>query len=139
MNAAMPLIRYAVGDIVNPLGWVDCRCGRTLPAIEPVVTKAEDCIVTPSGRVVSPSILTWAFKDVDGLLASQIAQVSEECVAIRVVCSDTRLSAISDLLGDRVGQLLFGEMAITVVSVPELTVTSPGKTRFVINEWSRAE
>lgn len=138
-NTGMPLIRYAIGDILNPLGWVGCKCGRTLPAIEPVVTKAEDCIATPSGRVVSPSILTWAFKDLDGLVASQIAQVSERAVEIRVVCADARLAAIGELLSRRVGELLFSEMAITVVGVSELAVTSAGKTRFVVNEWSHAE
>ena len=138
-NAGMPLIRYAIGDVLNPLGWVGCQCGRTLPAIEPVVTKAEDCILTPSGRVISPSILTWAFKDVDGLVASQIAQVSERAVEIRVVCADPRLTSVGELLRGRVGELLFGEMEITVVGASELTTTPAGKTRFVVNEWSHAE
>ncbi|NJN63883.1 MAG: phenylacetate--CoA ligase family protein [Acidobacteria bacterium] len=62
LNRAMPLIRYELGDDLTVRDGDLCSCGRTLPAIDPVVTKFEDSIVTPSGRVVSPSILTWAFK-----------------------------------------------------------------------------
>lgn len=138
-NTGMPLIRYAIGDILNPLGRVGCECGRTLPAIEPVVTKAEDCVRTPSGRVVSPSILTWAFKNLDGLTASQIVQVSARAVEIRVICADARRVAIGERLSRRVGELLFGEMQITVVGVSELATTPAGKTRFVVNEWGDAE
>jgi phenylacetate-CoA ligase len=138
-NTAMPLIRYAIGDTLHPLGWVECECGRTLPAVDSVVTKAEDCVRTPSGRIISPSVLTWAFKDVDGLVASQIAQVSDEAVEIRVVCADANLNAVSGLLRRRLAELLFGEMAIRVVAVPELTATAAAKTRFVVDERSRVQ
>jgi len=134
-NMGMPLIRYEIGDMLEPLGWVGCSCGRTLPAISPVVTKSEDSICTPSGRAISPSILTWAFKDLEGLVASQVVQVSAERVNVVVVCLPSRREEIADTLRDRVTELLFGEMDVRVIVRPELEKTTAGKTRFVVNEW----
>jgi len=133
-NTSMPLIRYAIGDNVRSRGWTGCPCGRTLPTIDPVVTKAEDCVLTPSGRVVSPSILTWAFKDVDGLVASQVAQTSDSSVEIRLVCDEAHLQNIKGTLEPRLHELLFGEMTLVFVRLPRAPLTSAGKTRFVVDE-----
>lgn len=133
-NTSMPLIRYAIGDNVRAQGWTGCPCGRTMPTIDPVVTKAEDCVLTPSGRVISPSILTWAFKDVDGLVASQVAQISDSSVEVRLVCDDEHLQSIKGTLEPRLHELLFGEMTLSFVRLSGAPLTSAGKTRFVVDE-----
>jgi len=134
VNRAMPLIRYRLGDAISFAHGELCSCGRTLPVMSPVVTKAEDAIVTPTGRLVSPSILTWAFKDVPGLLRSQVIQRSGARVEVLVVVTPDFSRDIEGLLAERLRSMVFGEMTITVTRVLDIPMKSGGKTRFVVNE-----
>jgi phenylacetate-CoA ligase len=111
-----------------------CACGRTLPVLDPVVTKAEDSIVTGSGRVISPSLLTWAFKDLSGVRSSQIVQRDDLSVEVRVVADSSQGHATKQALASRLSEMLFGEVPVTVVLVDKLDVTTAGKSRFVVNE-----
>lgn len=137
LNLAMPLIRFRLGDALRTLGSGTCECGRTLPRIDPVVTKHEDAVLTPSGRVISPSILTWAFKELEGLQKSQIIQRAATEVEVLVQCTPDALPPIEATLRERLDALFFGEMQVSVTRVAVLEVTAAGKTRFVVNEWRR--
>jgi phenylacetate-CoA ligase len=137
LNRAMPLVRYDLGDSIVPVPNDACPCGRTLPLISEVVTKREDAVVTPSGRVISPSILTWAFKDVRGLQRAQIAQKPDASIEIRVVADSDSVQDFAAALEQHVRRLVFGEVPVSIVSVPELELTRAGKTRFVVSEYSR--
>jgi phenylacetate-CoA ligase len=48
-NMAMPLIRYNIGDIVQPADYT-CQCGRNFPVIEKIVGRSGNILVAPSGR-----------------------------------------------------------------------------------------
>ena len=52
LNAAMPLIRYRIGDMA---AWADgpCPCGRGLPRLERVAGRVTDFLVGADGRLVS--------------------------------------------------------------------------------------
>ena len=60
------MIRYRTGDI-SSIDATPCTCGKTARRIADVTTKAEDIVVTPDGRLISPSILTHPFKPFHGL------------------------------------------------------------------------
>jgi phenylacetate-CoA ligase len=138
LNRAMPLVRYDLGDNIVPRPGVVCGCGRTLPLISAVVTKREDAVVTPSGRVVSPSILTWAFKDVPGLHRAQVVQRPDASIEVRVVADASFVEASAAALEQHVRRLVFGEIPVSVVRVSKLDLTKAGKTRFVVSQYSRA-
>jgi len=134
VNRVMPLIRFELGDELTISDEV-CSCGRTLPVIEPVITKYEDCILTPSGRLVSPSVLTWAFKDLEGVRKSQIVQVASDRVVVHVDVDESSISEISRVLIKRLNQMFFDEIRVDVVREPEIKLTSAGKTRFVVRKF----
>ncbi|HKZ95121.1 MAG TPA: AMP-binding protein [Candidatus Bathyarchaeia archaeon] len=52
-NHAMPFIRYKIGDVGVPIE-EQCSCGRTLPLMRSIKGRADDFIVLPDGRKVSP-------------------------------------------------------------------------------------
>jgi phenylacetate-CoA ligase len=134
LNRAMPLIRFELGDTLEFRDGAACECGRTLPALGPVVTKAEDSVVTGSGRVISPSILTWAFKDLSGVRKSQIVQRQDLSVCVRVVAEESARSSIRTNLERRIAAMLFHEVPVCVEFVDTLEVTVSGKSRFVVRE-----
>src|SRR6267154_1008287 len=84
VNRAMPLLRYEVGD-VSALRPGRCACGRGLPLLDPITTKAEDIVVAPDGRLISSSALTHPFKPLDRVERSQIIQESRTRLRIRIV------------------------------------------------------
>jgi len=132
LNETMPLVRYAIGDTLRVDRQARCPCGRSLPVIADVVTKEEDVLVTESGRRISPSVLTWAFKDLAGLESSQIVQTSQRDIVVRVVVSPKRFAVVRDELSERLRQLTFDEFSIRVVRCDELQITAMGKSRFVV-------
>jgi phenylacetate-CoA ligase len=134
LNHAMPLIRYELGDTVVPLVGRGCACGRTLPLIDPVLTKVEDSLKTPSGREISGSILTWAFKDLPGLKKSQIVQDSRSSVEVKVQTAPADFERVRAVLETRLRDLVFGELQLTFRRVDQLDVLSSGKSRFVVSE-----
>lgn len=101
--------------------------------IEPVVTKREDTLVLPSGRRVSPSVLTWAFKDLYGVQRSQIVQRGRRLL-VRLQCESSVAAQFGPVLVERLRELTFGEVDIEVVRCETLDLSPAGKTRFVIRE-----
>lgn len=133
LNRAMPLIRYELGDTVVPLVGELCECGRSLPLINAVLTKVEDSLTTPSGREISGSILTWAFKDLAGVKKSQIVQDSHSSVEVRVLAAPADFLRIQPVLESRLRELVFDELQLSFRRVDKLDVLASGKTRFVVN------
>ncbi|MDB4516468.1 hypothetical protein N9089_02585 [Crocinitomicaceae bacterium] len=83
-NYAMPLIRYVTNDR-TALKAIPCTCGRDLPLMEDVTTKAEDLITLKDGRLISPSVLTHPFKPLVGITESQIIQERPDYIRVLIV------------------------------------------------------
>ncbi|MEM2561747.1 MAG: hypothetical protein QXT06_05410, partial [Candidatus Bathyarchaeia archaeon] len=56
-NYAMPLIRYAVGDIGVPSDEI-CSCGRSLPLMGVIEGRRDSLLSLPGGRLLSPRTMT---------------------------------------------------------------------------------
>jgi phenylacetate-CoA ligase len=132
-NFAMPLIRYETSDI-SALGNGPCRCGRCLPLLENITTKAEDIITTKDGRYVSSSVLTHPFKPLHSVIESQIIQEDIENIVIRIVknnkFSDDDRNHLEQEFHKRVGY----DMKIHFEFCDEIPRTSRGKFRWVISK-----
>ena len=131
-NWAMPLIRYETSDI-TALSPTACSCGRSFPLMDAVTTKAEDIVVTPDGRHISPSVLTHPFKPMHHIRESQIIQVDPERIVVKIVRrrgytdDDTRqlLAGLRERLGEN--------MHVTPEFVSEIPREPSGKFRWVIS------
>jgi phenylacetate-CoA ligase len=58
-NFAMPLIRYAVGDVAVPSESL-CSCGRTLPMMKVVEGRKDSFLILPNDVILSPRVFTTA-------------------------------------------------------------------------------
>lgn len=130
-NRGMPLIRYRTGDL-SARSTGQCACGRGLGRLADIATKAEDIVVTPDGRFVSPSVLTHPFKPFDQLLKSQIIQDAPDHVLVKLVPS-------SDFSEEHRAQLEAGlrlrlgeAMRIETRIVDDIPAERSGKFRWVI-------
>lgn len=132
-NEAMPLVRYRLSDRT---AWKAgrCACGRAFPVIEAVTGKYEDRITGANGMVVSPSVLTFAFKGLDNIRRSQVAQVGEAHWEVRLVPEAGFGEAERRKLVENIHQLVDPDVKVDVVIRDELASTAAGKFRWVVNE-----
>jgi len=135
-NLAMPLVRYRLSDRTR---WKPgrCACGRNFPMIEPVTGKLEDEITGGDGNPVSPSVLTFAFKGVENIRKSQVAQVGPGQWELRLVPDKGYTDADRDRLLHNIRHLVDATVRVTVVVRDALPNTAAGKFRWVVNEWRR--
>ncbi len=132
-NYGMPIIRYKTTDITQFKSGT-CKCGRHMPKIENITTKAEDIVVTPEGKMISASVLTHPFKMVNGINKSQIIQEQTNHITLKLVTDErynkdeenTLLSNFRYRVGDRIN--------IKIEHVADIPRTKSGKYRWVISK-----
>ena len=131
-NFGMPLVRYEVGDVttykVN-----QCPCGRGLPLLEAVTTKAEDIVITPDGRFISPSVLTHPFKPMHNIEKSQLIQESHDHLLIKVVKRDGYTEKDTEVLLREMHKRVGEKMRVTIEYVEDIERSQNGKYRWVIS------
>ena len=132
-NYAMPLIRYALNDYTGYKS-EKCNCGRTSSLMYPVETKLEDFIVTPAGKIISPSILTFPLKHLRNIIESQIIQKTIDEVIVRIVRAENYTEHNEQILLNSLKQILGGEVSVKIEYVKNIYQTNNYKKRFIIND-----
>jgi phenylacetate-CoA ligase len=131
-NTAMPLFRYRTSDVTAILQ-EPCACGRTLRRIRDVTTKAEDIVLTPDGRMISPSILTHPFKPLVQVLKSQIIQERLDHITVKIVPSSEFAARDRAHLIHELQLRLGSSMSIDIDLVSDIPREQSGKYRWVIS------
>lgn len=136
-NRLMPLVRYRLSDRTR---WKrgDCPCGLPFAMIEPIHGKFEDMLEGGRGNPVSPSIVTFAFKGVSNIEASQVAQVGPARWEVRIVPGPSYSERDGEHVVRNLRQLVDPDLTVTVVLRESIARTSAGKYRWVVNEWRGA-
>jgi phenylacetate-CoA ligase len=131
-NFCMPLIRYVTDDMtaIKP---VRCPCGRSLPLMEDVTTKAEDMLTLKDGRLISSSTLTHPFKPMYSVEESQIIQDDYDHIRIKLVPNEKFNDADFDHLINEFQARLGQDVNIEVEIVNSIPRTKSGKFRWVIS------
>lgn len=131
-NIGMPMIRYQTTDR-TALKAASCDCGRPLPLMEDVTTKAEDMLRLRDGRLIPPSVLTHPFKPLDCIEASQIVQQDLDHLIVRLLprseYSEHHGKQLVRDLKARLGQ----DMKIEIQLVDTMPRTARGKFKWVIS------
>jgi phenylacetate-CoA ligase len=79
---AMPLIRYAVGDLAEVDG--PAACGRGLPVIARVLGRERQIVRLPNGQLLYPSY-HYLTRGLDKIIQFQIARKGVELLEVRLV------------------------------------------------------
>jgi phenylacetate-CoA ligase len=130
-NAAMPLLRYRVGDTAVPKSG-GCPCGRGGALIETITGRVEDVIVCPDGRLLSR--LDFVFKGMTAVEEAQLIQATPDFLSVRIVprpsYSEQDEKRIIANLRERIGN----DMEIRIEPVERIPRTANGKFRYVISK-----
>jgi phenylacetate-CoA ligase len=132
-NRAMPLIRYVTNDL-TAIPDRRCSCGRGLDLMDDVTTKAEDVLTLADGRLISPSVLTHPFKPLDCIEGSQIVQVSQDRVVVRIVAGADYTEGHTRHLKTELATRLGDGVRIDVEMVDALEMSANGKFKWVISQ-----
>jgi phenylacetate-CoA ligase len=132
LNAAMPLVRYRVGDrLAGPVRWEACACGRGLPTLPRVEGRDDDVVVTPDGRRLGR--LDPVFKADLPLVEAQIVQDRPDHLRLRVVPDRPLSEDDRTALVRRVREHV-GDMEVTVEELDRIERDAAGKFRAVVSE-----
>ncbi|MCP9440943.1 MAG: hypothetical protein NHB36_13785, partial [Nitrospira sp.] len=131
-NEAMPLIRYVTNDVTS-LRATRCSCGRGLPLMDDVTTKAEDVLTLKDGRLISPSVLTHPFKPLDCIEGSQIVQRDPQTVLVRLIPGPGYTEAHTRHLVNELTARLGADITVEVQFVDHLEQQANGKFKWVIS------
>ncbi len=132
-NYAMPFIRYRTSDL-SAMKKKNCSCGRALPLIEDITTKAEDIIVTPTGNFISPSILTHPFKPMKTIRMSQIVQDKIDHILIKVVPEPEYSRKDASMLLMEFRKRVGPRVHVDLEEVPDIPRMASGKFKWVISK-----
>jgi phenylacetate-CoA ligase len=131
-NPATPLVRYAVGDVVDYVEGDTCDCGRAGRIVRRVDGRQEDYVILRNGARLGR--LDHVFKDLMAIREAQIYQEEPGELIVRVVKNaDYTADDEADLLREfrkRVGD----EADVRVEYVDRIDRTEAGKIRFVISK-----
>ncbi len=132
-NYGMPLLRYVTSDRTALTGQ-PCSCGRPLPLMQDVTTKAEDLLRLKDGRLISPSVLTHPFKPLNQIDGSQLVQTALDRLVVRLIPRPDFTPALSERLVSDLKARLGQDMQIEIEMVTELPRTKAGKFKWVISD-----
>jgi len=144
-NYAMPLIRYKIGD----LGIYDgeqCSCGRGLPLLKTIEGRADDLIVSPDDRILSPRVFyPDPFGGIQGIEQFRVVQEKKNTLRILIKANkDFPLNQAIKKGTQRIKELFGNEMQVEFQLVEEIPRDSSGKMRKIVslvaNEyWKKKE
>jgi phenylacetate-CoA ligase len=129
-NPATPLLRYAVGDLVElePEG---CGCGLPGRVVRRVYGREEDYIVLRNGARVGN--LDESLKDMVSIREAQIYQDTPGVLHLRVAKAATYTAADQAQLLRELDQRIGGQAEVHLEYVEHVERTPRGKLRFVIS------
>ena len=135
-NAAMPLLRYAIGDI-GAAGTGACACGRGFPSMQLLQGRVDDYVTLPSGRCFSPRMINPAFENMPGILEHLLVQEAADHIVAHLNV-DAGHQTSTPLLVEDALRRLFGEpIHLEVRLTPEVPRSRTGKLRCVVSRVPR--
>jgi len=140
-NYAMPLIRYAVGDVGVGSTEEECSCGVGFPLMKMVEGRSDSILYLPDGRPVSPIAFIYAmqlFKSFESIEQWRVVQEKLGSLRIDVKKLDMNVDerSMEAELVDHIRKVLSlsSEMQVEVHFVDEIPVDKSGKLMKVVSK-----
>ena len=134
-NAAMPLLRYRLGDFAQ-LSSEPCGCGRRLPVLRNVFGRSYDVVRNRQGQLFHGEFFMYIFEDARkqnmGITGFQVTQDSYEHVTVKVVVTADYGDRTERFVRERIQAGLGSSVDVAFDRVDEIRRERSGKMRLVI-------
>jgi phenylacetate-CoA ligase len=135
-NTAMPLVRYATGDLIRtPSGCGEREIEEIAYGVRPfsaIAGRSQDVLLSPNGRGVTPGVSHIAH-GVANVLRLQIVQHAADRIVLRVLAAPQFSNADADRLMHNAQKKAPPPARIDIEIVDSLERTAAGKTPLVIH------
>lgn len=131
-NKAMPLLRYACGDI-GAMSDRRCSCGRTLSMLDGLASRANDVVVLPDGRMLAGRNVGWSVRMIKSVDDWQVVQERIDLIRMVVVTPEPVTDRERDGVKEYFRRRLGPQVEVRVERVSEIPKSPVGKARHVIS------
>ncbi|MFW8629173.1 hypothetical protein [Vibrio natriegens] len=129
-NLAFPLIKYDTGDVVYSS--YDLSIKNTNRRVQRIDGRVEDYLFLPNGIRIGR--LAEVFKKYNEIIESQIHQLKDYSIEVRLVVNELIPLALEDELISSICTKLNYELSINIIYVDSIPKTKNGKLRFITTE-----
>jgi phenylacetate-CoA ligase len=133
LNKAWPFIRYEIGDLLKPTT-TKCDCDRNTRCVEEVLGRYGDFIKTPSGKMISPTSIEFAFRYLLNVKEHQIIQEEIDQIIVYIVPSQNYKPEMSAFLVNEIKDRIREPMSINIKLVDLIERPPSQKQRFVVSK-----
>jgi phenylacetate-CoA ligase len=130
-NYAQPLLRYQTRDRAIVGHNKPCACGRTLPYVERIVGRIDDCLCTRDGRRFSG--MHFAFFGRRGVKKARLIQEDLETVKVELLVDSQFDQSERDAVLDALARKVGGRLTFRLCFPDEIRQKTPGKFKFVVS------
>jgi phenylacetate-coenzyme A ligase PaaK-like adenylate-forming protein len=132
-NHAMPLLRYAIGDVGVPSDEL-CPCGRGFPTMALIEGRVDDHLVMPSGRRLSPRMVNPAFENLPGILEHVLVQEAVDRVVVHLNVAESHRATAPVAVADALRELFGEPVQIETRLSTDLERGRTGKLRCIVSK-----
>ena len=129
-NYAQVLLRYNTGDRAVVSDGRQCPCGRTLPMVERIIGRIDDCIYNVEGRRYSG--MHFAFFGRRGIKKARLVQNEMAKVKVELVVTEQFGTSERDALMTALRQKVNDSLTFQLHIVDDIIQNTAGKFKFVI-------
>jgi len=133
INYTMPLIRYAVEDIVI-LSKEKHNCGRNFPLIRLIEGRSNDFVTLPSGKILPPILLIITLEKRKGISQFKLVQENINVFNVQIVKGQNFKETIIEEVKHVLREILGRNTQINVNIVDEIPREKSGKVRPIISK-----
>lgn len=127
-----PFVRYRTGD-VGTLDESTCSCGRGLPLLRDLQGRTTDFVVAQDGTVMHGLALIYILRDLPGIGAFKVTQVSKDLTQVQIVreagFDDACVPGVVDGFKRRLGAGVDVQIEFVASIAPEKS----GKYRYIVS------
>jgi phenylacetate-CoA ligase len=128
---AQPLLRYQTRDRAVAGDGKPCACGRSLPSVERIVGRIDDCLYTRDGRRFSG--MHFAFFGRRGVKKARLIQEDLGSVVVELLVDSQFDQAERDAMVSALERKVDGKLAFKLCFPDDIRQDTPGKFKFVVS------
>lgn len=137
-NRAFPFIRYRTGDFAL-LSGTSCACGRNYTGVTEIQGRSGDYLVAPSGKLISPTLVEFAFDSLRNVREWQVIQRNKNLIEVVMVAEENYDNTSGLQLKSELLSIINEPVNLEITYHDSIQRPDNLKHRFVVNELDKKQ